>query len=369
MPALSTRQRIQPQPVFPQKVTTGEICWRKFLETQLRIRNLYKTFSGFVALDRVNLDVGENEFVCLLGPSGCGKTTLLRIIAGLLDFDGGQMELGGTDLAKIPARDRGFGLVFQSYSLFPNMTVAQNIGYGLRVQKADKEFTRNKVNTLLDLIKLSDMASRYPHQLSGGQQQRVAIARALAVDPSLLLLDEPLSALDARVRAEMRSEIREVQQRLGIPTIMVTHDQEEALTMADKIVCMKNGMIEQTGTPLELYQQPRTRFVADFVGVSNIVPASWVKKVMPENLDRRPAGRDDAFDFAFRPEQVTVSPAQGETEAARIKELVFLGSLSRITVHWHGEDINVELQGYPNLHVGDNVHIQLTKDAGTWVSA
>jgi len=339
------------------------------LETQLKIRNLYKTFSGFVALDRVNLDVGQNEFVCLLGPSGCGKTTLLRIIAGLLDFDGGQMELGGADLARIPARDRGFGLVFQSYSLFPNMTVAQNIGYGLRVQKADKEFSRNKVNTLLDLIKLSDMASRYPHQLSGGQQQRVAIARALAVDPSLLLLDEPLSALDARVRAEMRSEIREVQQRLGIPTIMVTHDQEEALTMADKIVCMKNGMIEQTGSPLELYQQPKTRFVADFVGVSNIVPTTWVRQVLPEYLTNRPEGKEEAFEFAFRPEQVSISTTQDDAEAALIKELVFLGSLSRINVSWHGKDINVELQGYPNLRVGDRVKLQLHPDAGTWVEA
>jgi len=339
------------------------------LETQLKIRNLYKTFSGFVALDRVNLDVGQNEFVCLLGPSGCGKTTLLRIIAGLLDFDGGQMELGGTDLARIPARDRGFGLVFQSYSLFPNMTVAQNIGYGLRVQKADKEFSRNKVNTLLDLIKLSDMASRYPHQLSGGQQQRVAIARALAVDPSLLLLDEPLSALDARVRAEMRSEIREVQQRLGIPTIMVTHDQEEALTMADKIICMKNGMIEQTGSPLELYQQPKTRFVADFVGVSNIVPTAWVRQVLPDYLANRPEGKEESFEFAFRPEQVAISPAQDDGEAALIKELVFLGSLSRITVSWQGKDINVELQGYPNLRVGDQVKTQLLPNAGTWVTA
>jgi len=339
------------------------------LDTQLKIRNLYKTFSGFVALDRVNLEVGQNEFVCLLGPSGCGKTTLLRIIAGLLDFDGGTMELGGKNLASIPARDRGFGLVFQSYSLFPNMTVAQNIGYGLRVQKVDKSRIAEKVDSLLNLIRLSDMAGRYPHQLSGGQQQRVAIARALAVDPSLLLLDEPLSALDARVRAEMRTEIREVQQRLGIPTIMVTHDQEEALTMADKIICMKDGMIEQTGSPLELYQQPRTRFVADFVGVSNIVPTVWVRDVLPQFMEKRPDDREDAYEFAFRPEQVILSPVENAPAAGRVKDLTFLGSLSRITVAWHGIDIRVELQGFPQISTGDEVMLQLGPGAGTWVKA
>lgn len=345
------------------------------METQLKINDLLKTFDGFVALDRVNLEVGQKEFVCLLGPSGCGKTTLLRIIAGLLDFDSGTMRLGDQDLAEIPARDRGFGLVFQSYSLFPNMTVAQNIGYGLRVQKAAKNVIDEKVQSLLELIKLPELAKRYPHQLSGGQQQRIAIARALAVDPSLLLLDEPLSALDARVRAEMRFEIREIQQRLGIPTIMVTHDQEEALTMADKIVCMKKGMIEQTGSPLELYQKPRTRFVADFIGVSNIVPAAWVAEIMPDHIQSRPAERPETYEFAFRPEQVTLTRLNesGQADAcdprnrAMVRELVFLGSLSRVVANWHGQAIKVELQGYPNLKPGDAVAIHLSPDAGAWV--
>ncbi len=345
------------------------------METQLKINDLLKTFDGFVALDRVNLEVGQKEFVCLLGPSGCGKTTLLRIIAGLLDFDSGNMRLGDQDLAKIPARDRGFGLVFQSYSLFPNMTVAQNIGYGLRVQKAAKNVIDEKVQSLLELIKLPELAKRYPHQLSGGQQQRIAIARALAVDPSLLLLDEPLSALDARVRAEMRFEIREIQQRLGIPTIMVTHDQEEALTMADKIVCMKKGMIEQTGSPLELYQKPRTRFVADFIGVSNIVPAAWVAEIMPDHIQSRPAERPETYEFAFRPEQVTLTRLDDSGRAdtcdprnrATVRELVFLGSLSRVVLDWHGQSIKVELQGYPNLRPRDAVAIHLSPDAGAWV--
>jgi len=331
---------------------------------KLSIENLYKTFSGFVALDRISMEVDENEFVCLLGPSGCGKTTLLRIIAGLLDFDGGIMRLGGNDLVEIAARDRGFGLVFQSYSLFPNMTVKENVGYGLKVQKVDKKEISARVATLLELIKLPDLADRYPHQLSGGQQQRVAIARALAVEPSLLLLDEPLSALDARVRAEMRFEIREMQQRLGIPTIMVTHDQEEALTMADKIICMKDGRIEQTGTPRELYTEPATRFVADFVGVSNILPTTWIRENLPHMMDSRPKGKDKDFEFAVRPEQLTVHAKKG---GAEIKDIQFLGNLSRVTLDWHGQDVIVEMQGYPAFTEGTSVDVTVADGCGRWV--
>lgn len=333
---------------------------------KLSIENLYKTFSGFVALDRINMEVGESEFVCLLGPSGCGKTTLLRIIAGLLDFDGGRMKLGEKDLVEIPARDRGFGLVFQSYSLFPNMTVRENVGYGLKVQKLDKNQIGERVEGLLELIKLPDLADRYPHQLSGGQQQRVAIARALAVEPSLLLLDEPLSALDARVRAEMRFEIREMQQRLGIPTIMVTHDQEEALTMADKIICMKDGRIEQIGSPRELYAEPATKFVADFVGVSNVLPTAWVRQNLPQMEEMRPDGRDDAFEFAVRPEQLIIEAKQGD---AIIKDTQFLGNLSRFTLDWHGEDVVVEAQGCPDFDDGISVQVTVADGCGRWVKA
>ena len=211
----------------------------------LQITDLHKSFDGQVALERIHLAVGASEFVCLLGPSGCGKTTLLRIIAGLLPADGGRITLGGRDLATLPARDRGFGIVFQSYSLFPHMTVAQNVGYGLAIRRTPPDVVQARTAELLDMVKLADYGGRYPAQLSGGQQQRVAIARALAVNPSLLLLDEPLSALDARVRADLRHELREVQRRLGIPTIMVTHDQEEALSMADRVVVMNHGAIEQ----------------------------------------------------------------------------------------------------------------------------
>jgi iron(III) transport system ATP-binding protein len=332
----------------------------------LSIAQLYKTFSGFVALDRINLEVGEHEFVCLLGPSGCGKTTLLRIIAGLLDFDGGQMTLGSRDLVQTPARDRGFGLVFQSYSLFPNMTVAENVGYGLKVKKVNKNEIRARVDELLDLVRLPTLADRFPHQLSGGQQQRVAIARALAVEPSLLLLDEPLSALDARVRAEMRYEIREMQQRLGIPTIMVTHDQEEALTMADKIICMKEGRIEQIGSPQELYTEPKTHFVADFVGVSNIFLTSWVRDTLPEKMAERPEGREEAFEFAVRPEQLLLTATPGNT---KIKEIQFLGNLSRITIEWNGVDVIIEMQGYPKFTPGQAATVSIAPGCGRWVKA
>lgn len=332
---------------------------------KLSIKNLYKTFNGFVALDRINMEVGEGEFVCLLGPSGCGKTTLLRIIAGLLDFDGGSLMLGDKDLVDVLARDRGFGLVFQSYSLFPNMTVRENVGYGLKVQKRNKQETAERAENLLELIKMPELADRYPHQLSGGQQQRVAIARALAVEPALLLLDEPLSALDARVRAEMRFEIREMQQRLGIPTIMVTHDQEEALTMADKIICMKDGRIQQIGTPHELYSKPATRFVADFVGVSNIFSADWVRRNLPQMEATRPEGRDDAFEFAIRPEQLSIQAKEG---GPIIKEIQFLGNLSRVTLDWHGEDVVVEMQGYPDFTAGDSVQVAVADGCGRWVN-
>lgn len=331
---------------------------------KLAIKNLYKTFNGYVALDRINFELEESEFICLLGPSGCGKTTLLRIIAGLLDFDGGEMTLGDTNLVNIPARDRGFGLVFQSYSLFPNMTVEENVGYGLTVKKVAKQVIRERVANLLELIKLPDLGERYPHQLSGGQQQRVAMARALAVEPSLLLLDEPLSALDARVRAEMRREIKEMQQRLGIATIMVTHDQEEALTMADKIICMKDGRIEQAGTPKELYLTPRTRFVADFVGVSNIFPTAWIREVLPEYMATRPEGRENQFEFAIRPEHLTLSRGEGE---ALVQEIQFLGNLSRLTAEWKGRQIIVEMQGYPQVNIGQHAVISQAPDCGTWV--
>ena len=232
----------------------------------LRIRNLVKRFGAFTALRDVSLDVYKGEFVCFLGPSGCGKTTLLRAVAGLDPQDAGTIEIGGRDVSKLPPAARDFGIVFQSYALFPNLTVAANVGYGLVNRGKPRKEILARVKELLTLVGLSDQEKKYPVQLSGGQQQRVALARALATSPGLLLLDEPLSALDARVRVRLRDEIKSLQRRLGVTTIMVTHDQEEALAMADRIVVMNQGAIDQIGTPLDIYRTPATPFVADFVG-------------------------------------------------------------------------------------------------------
>ncbi|MBR0773831.1 ATP-binding cassette domain-containing protein [Bradyrhizobium diazoefficiens] len=333
----------------------------------LEIRDLLKTFDGFVALDHVTLSVDEREFVCLLGPSGCGKTTLLRIVAGLLPFDGGELRLGGRDLGAVPARERGFGIVFQSYSLFPNMTVAENIGYGLKIRRVTRARIASRVGELLNLIKLPGVADRYPWQLSGGQQQRVALARALAVDPSLILLDEPLSALDPRVRAELRAEIRDVQRRLGIPTIMVTHDQEEAMVLADKVVCMNHGLIEQVGTPQDLYLRPRSRFVADFMGSSNLLPTGWVREAMPHLLASRPDGAEDAFEACVRPESVALTPASdGE---ARVVDQTFLGNVRRLRLSWRSREFTCETRHDLGINDGEAVRIEVAPDACAWVRA
>src|SRR4051812_44994500 len=239
----------------------------------LRIRKLEKRFGLFTALANISLDVSRSEFVCFLGPSGCGKTTLLRAIAGLDPQDEGTIEIAGRDVSRLPPAARDFGIVFQSYALFPNLTVAANVGYGLVNRRAGKAEMDARVAELLALVGLPEQGAKYPGQLSGGQQQRVALARALATSPGLLLLDEPLSALDARVRLRLRDEIKQLQRRLGVTTIMVTHDQEEALAMADRIVVMNQGVIEQVGTPSDIYRKPASAFVADFVGTMTFLDA------------------------------------------------------------------------------------------------
>ena len=222
----------------------------------VRVEGVTKRFGAFAALDNVSLAVEQGKLVCFLGPSGCGKTTLLRVIAGLETQDAGRIEIGGRDVTPLPPSQRDFGIVFQSYALFPNLTVAQNVGYGLVNRRKPRKEIKARVAELLTLVGLPEQTSKYPVQLSGGQQQRVALARALASSPSLLLLDEPLSALDARVRVRLRDEIKSLQRRLGITTIMVTHDQEEALAMADRIVVMNRGLVEQVGSPADIYARP-----------------------------------------------------------------------------------------------------------------
>ena len=240
----------------------------------LQIENLTKNFGNFTALRDISLEVFEGEFVCFLGPSGCGKTTLLRAIAGLDIQTRGGITQAGRDISVLPPSERDFGIVFQSYALFPNLTVKKNVAYGLESRRTRREETSGRVNELLALVDLADQKEKYPSQLSGGQQQRVALARALATSPGLLLLDEPLSALDAKVRTHLRQEIKQLQKRLAVTTIMVTHDQEEALTMADRIVVMNHGVIEQIGTPEEIYATPASEFVAEFIGTMNFITAA-----------------------------------------------------------------------------------------------
>lgn len=239
----------------------------------LTISGLWKNFGEFTALRDIALNVREGEFVCFLGPSGCGKTTLLRAIAGLDLQTRGTIRQGGADISVLPPSKRDYGIVFQSYALFPNLTIEKNIAFGLENTKRPKKEIEARVAELLKLVGLPTQAKKYPAQLSGGQQQRIALARAIAINPGLLLLDEPLSALDAKVRVHLRHEIKELQRKLGVTTIMVTHDQEEALSMADRIVVMNHGVIEQVGTPTEVYRHPETLFVADFIGETNKLPA------------------------------------------------------------------------------------------------
>ncbi len=241
------------------------------MTSALSIDTVAKRFGGVVALDQVCLDIPEGTFTCLLGPSGCGKTTLLRIVAGLEQPNEGRIVLAGTDITALPAHKRGLGMVFQSLALFPHLSVAENIGYGLKLRGVPAGKRKAKADELLDLVRLEGVAGRRITQLSGGQRQRVAIARALALEPKLFLLDEPLSALDAKLREEMQVELKELQQRLGVTTILVTHDQREAMTMGDLIVVMDHGEIRQVGAPLDVYRAPADRFVADFLGGANLL--------------------------------------------------------------------------------------------------
>ncbi len=237
----------------------------------LSVNGISKRFGEFNVLNDISLSINKSEFICFLGPSGCGKTTLLRIIAGLESSDSGEIWQNGENYTHLSPEQRDFGIIFQSYALFPNLTVAENIGFGLRNQGKTRQETRRATSEWLETIGLTEASDKYPYQLSGGQQQRVALARALALSPGLLLLDEPLSALDAKVRVKLREKIKNLQKKLGITTIMVTHDQEEAMAMADRIVVMNHGHIEQVGTPQTIYQQPRSRFVAEFVGAMNFI--------------------------------------------------------------------------------------------------
>jgi iron(III) transport system ATP-binding protein len=345
----------------------------------LRIAGLAKRFGSFTALRDIDLTVEEGEFVCFLGPSGCGKTTLLRAIAGLDIQDEGRIEMAGRDVSKAPPADRDFGIVFQSYALFPNLTVDDNVGYGLVNRGQSTAAIKARVAELLALVGLPEQGAKYPLQLSGGQQQRVALARALATSPGLLLLDEPLSALDARVRVHLREQIRDLQKRLGVTTIMVTHDQEEALTMADRIVVMNHGVIEQVGTPETIYRRPVTAFVADFVGKMSFFPGRvtgpgrvQIAGTVLACDDDRGMAAGSAVSLGLRPEEVRVrdvSPDAPNAVEVVVDDLEFLGSYYRARLLPGGEavpitaDFSANLMRDMGIAEGMRLHVVLPAEA------
>ena len=310
--------------------------------TSVELRNLRRTFGPVVALDNLNLTLNPGELIALLGPSGCGKTTALRLLAGLDQPDSGEIVVGGKDITSVSASKRNMGMVFQSYSLFPNLTAAQNVAFGLRVRRVGRAERMKRATELLELVGLAEQRDRYPHAMSGGQQQRVALARALAIQPDVLLLDEPLSALDAMVRSQLRDEIRRLQIDVGITTLFVTHDQEEAMAIADRVGVMRSGNLEQLDAPPVLYARPATPFVASFVGTNNRIPtiveAGGVVQVLGRSLSVA-AGSEElpigaTANALLRPESVSVS--RGDSTGTGLRGTVsttsFLGSTTRLVL-------------------------------------
>jgi putative spermidine/putrescine transport system ATP-binding protein len=319
----------------------------------LELQNLHREFAGGVkALDGIEVELGQGEFLSLLGPSGCGKTTALRLVAGFDRPDAGRIVIDGKDITNVAPAKRDMGMVFQAYSLFPNMTAAQNVEFGLKIRGRNKGERAGRVGELLELVGLGHARTRYPHQLSGGMQQRVALARALAIEPRVLLLDEPLSALDAKVRVQLREEIRRIQLELGITTLYVTHDQEEALAVSDHVAVMYRGRIEQIGPPAEMYSRPATPFVAEFIGTMNRLEATIADGssgtvehggVTLSVEAARGRTRGERVLVLIRPETVELSPTNGaggaNTLSGEVIAQTFLGPVTRLKVVGPGADL------------------------------
>jgi putative spermidine/putrescine transport system ATP-binding protein len=332
------------------------------LGAAVSLENLVRTYGTVRALDGLSLKIEPGEFMALLGPSGCGKTTALRVLAGFELLDSGRVMVDGVDLSDTSARKRDMGMVFQSYSLFPNMNALNNVAFGLRMRKQSSQVRRKKAGELLEMVGLSDQSNKYPHQMSGGQQQRIALARALAIEPRVLLLDEPLSALDAIVRAELRDQIRSLQQRLAITTVFVTHDQEEVLSMADRVCVMSRGHIEQVATPSVLYARPATAFVAQFVGISSRVPvdASGHEVVLFGQRCPVRSGEGDQLsgpaDALLRPEDIAIEvDPEGKGFVTRKS---FLGAMTRLVVQVGDVSVRVDVRSDRASEIDLGTHVR-----------
>jgi putative spermidine/putrescine transport system ATP-binding protein len=331
----------------------------------LILRNVSKRFGNVKALDNFDLEVGVGELVALLGPSGCGKTTALRVVAGLEHQDSGSVIVGDRDISQVPAHKRNMGMVFQAYSLFPNLTVEENVAFGLQMRKVSKHLRLKKAHELLDLVGLDSQSKRYTHQLSGGQQQRVALARALAFEPEILLLDEPLSALDAQVRLNLREEIRRLQLSLGTTTLFVTHDQEEAMAISDRVGVMNSGVLEQIDTPDALYNKPSSSFVASFVGTMNKIPTfitDGMVEIFGSKVVALKRGNENGKVHALiRPESISVVATTGGSNA-KVLTRSFMGASSNIVCQTPDGTIVQSLMtsaSSGDLHPGSDVQLQI----------
>lgn len=349
--------------------------------SNITLQNVTKSYGSLTTVDNLNLDIQTNEFLAFLGPSGCGKTTTLRMIAGLTLPDKGSIHFGSRDVSFLPAYERNAGIVFQSYALFPHMTIAENVAFGLQMRKVPNSDIGPRVKSALALVQMDHLSGRKPHELSGGQQQRAALARAIVYEPDALLLDEPLSALDAKLRVEVRTQLRDLQKQLGLTTVFVTHDQDEAISVADRIAIMSNGCIEQIGTPTEIYERPANLFVAEFIGASNFLAGEAsgsrrFKLKSGQTVGFGHAGaRAERRTISIRPEKIDLCEAAGHRPHehrfsidATVKSVIYRGAMTEVLMDAAGERItahcqNSDTSGPARFSPGDAVVAHWAQDA------